>query len=107
MQKLNLKPSQKHVRDYYEALAQFKSLRVSHETAVRSAFQTLLEACGRQFDWKLVPEWPIRRAAARSLRVDGVLHHPAYRERYAANLKRELPRIPFPPDFRAFVRAGE
>ena len=27
--------------------------------------------------------------------VYAVLHHPAYRERYAANLKRELPRIPF------------
>ena len=24
-----------------------------------------------------------------------MLHHPEYRERYAANLKRELPRIPF------------
>lgn len=39
--------------------------------------------------------------------VYAVLHHPAYRERYAANLKRELPRIPFAPDFRAFARAGE
>src|SRR5512143_3469865 len=29
-------------------------------------------------------------------------HHSAYRERFAANLKRELPRIPFAPDFRAF-----
>ncbi len=73
MHKLNLKPSQKHVKDYYEALAQFKSLRVSHEMAVRGAFQNLLEACGRQFNWKLVPEWPVRRAEARSLRVDGVL----------------------------------
>jgi predicted helicase len=27
--------------------------------------------------------------------VHAVLHHPAYRERYAANLKRELPRVPF------------
>ncbi|MFZ0706615.1 MAG: type ISP restriction/modification enzyme, partial [Candidatus Korobacteraceae bacterium] len=27
--------------------------------------------------------------------VYAVLHHPAYRSRYAANLKRELPRIPF------------
>lgn len=35
-----------------------------------------------------------------------VLHHPAYRERYAANLKRELPRVPFAPDFRAFAEAG-
>src|SRR5207249_3268154 len=27
--------------------------------------------------------------------VYAVLHHPAYRQRYAANLRRELPRIPF------------
>jgi predicted helicase len=39
--------------------------------------------------------------------VYGVLHHPVYRDRYAANLKRELPRIPFAPDFWAFAKAGE
>ncbi|MGB8970133.1 MAG: type ISP restriction/modification enzyme, partial [Candidatus Sulfotelmatobacter sp.] len=27
--------------------------------------------------------------------IYAVLHHPEYRERYAANLRRELPRIPF------------
>jgi predicted helicase len=36
-----------------------------------------------------------------------LLHHPGYRERYAANLKRELPRIPFAPDFGAFATAGK
>jgi predicted helicase len=36
-----------------------------------------------------------------------VLHHPEYRTRYAANLKRELPRIPFPPEFHAFAAAGQ
>jgi len=35
------------------------------------------------------------------------LHHPLYRERYAANLKRELPRIPFAPDRRAFADIGK
>src|SRR6185437_15104512 len=39
--------------------------------------------------------------------VYAVLHHPEYRTRYAANLKRELPRIPFPPDFHAFAKAGK
>ena len=39
--------------------------------------------------------------------VYGVLHSPEYRERYAANLKRELPRIPFAPDFWGFAQAGE
>lgn len=41
--------------------------------------------------------------------VYAVLHHPVYRERYAENLKRELPRIPLAPSaaFRGFVQAGE
>jgi len=39
--------------------------------------------------------------------IYALLHHPAYREKYAANLKRELPRIPFAPDFRGLARAGE
>lgn len=38
--------------------------------------------------------------------VYALLHHPLYRERYAANLKRELPRVPFAPDFHTFARAG-
>jgi predicted helicase len=38
--------------------------------------------------------------------VYGLLHHPGYRERFADNLKRELPRIPFAVDFRAFTAAG-
>jgi predicted helicase len=38
--------------------------------------------------------------------VYGLLHHPEYRTRYAANLKRELPRIPFAPEFKAYARIG-
>jgi predicted helicase len=39
--------------------------------------------------------------------VYGVLHDPDYRTRYAANLKRELPRIPCAPDFWAYAKAGK
>jgi predicted helicase len=38
--------------------------------------------------------------------VYGLLHHPGYRAKFADNLQRELPRIPFAPDFRAFAAAG-
>ena len=38
--------------------------------------------------------------------VYGILHSPEYRERFAANLKKELPRIPLAEDFRAFSEAG-
>ena len=39
--------------------------------------------------------------------VYGILHHPDYRERYEANLKRDLPHIPFGSDFWGFVQAGQ
>ena len=36
----------------------------------------------------------------------GILHHPDYRERYQANLRRDLPHIPFAKDFWGFAEAG-
>jgi predicted helicase len=36
-----------------------------------------------------------------------VLHHPAYREKYALNLKREFPRLPFYEDFHQWVDWGK
>jgi predicted helicase len=39
--------------------------------------------------------------------VYGLLHSPEYRETYAADLKKMLPRIPFAADFRAFAGAGK
>ena len=38
--------------------------------------------------------------------VYGLLHSPTYRETYAADLKKMLPRIPFVRDFRGFADAG-
>ena len=39
--------------------------------------------------------------------IYGVLHSPAYRERYANDLRKMLPRVPFAPDFWAFSGAGQ
>ena len=39
--------------------------------------------------------------------VYAMLHHPMYQERFKGNLMRELPRIPFAPDFRAFAAVGK
>lgn len=38
--------------------------------------------------------------------VYGILHSPLYRQRFANDLPKDLPRIPFAGDFKAFVRAG-
>lgn len=64
---------------------------------------------------KKIDKWAILHYAY------GLLHHPGYRQKYADNLKRELPRIPFAPSspsprtrgegrgegFWAFAKAGE
>ena len=39
--------------------------------------------------------------------VYGVLHAPIYREEFANDLSKEIPRIPFAPDFHAFAKAGK
>ncbi|MGB4499012.1 MAG: type ISP restriction/modification enzyme [Methylococcaceae bacterium] len=39
--------------------------------------------------------------------VYAVLHHPAYREKYEQNLKREFPRVPFYDDFSQWVEWGK
>jgi len=39
--------------------------------------------------------------------VYGLLHSEQYRKTYAANLKRQLPHIPYAPDFWAFSNAGK
>ena len=37
----------------------------------------------------------------------GVLHDPVYREKYAVDLLREFPRLPFYPEFRHWVKMGQ
>lgn len=38
--------------------------------------------------------------------IYGILHSPEYRQRFEANLRKELPRIPLAKDFKAFSLAG-
>ena len=59
-----------------------------------------------QYKDKAITKWDIFHY------VYGLLHHPGYRAKFADNLKRELPRIPFAPEgasggFRAFATAGQ
>ena len=51
--------------------------RSQHETALRSAFQNLLEQLGRQFGWTLIPELS-DKAAGKSIRPDGTFRDDYY-----------------------------
>ena len=54
----------------------------------------------RQYQDDTISKWDIFHY------VYGLLHHPEYRARYQANLKRDLPHIPICPDFWTFAKAG-
>ena len=54
----------------------------------------------RQYQDNTISKWDIFHY------VYGLLHHPQYRERYQANLKRDLPHVPLALDFWAFAKAG-
>ena len=69
MPSLTLKP----IKAYDASIKQFDRLGVTHETAVRSAFQSLLEYCARQFNLTLVPEHSITVHRNKRIVVDGVL----------------------------------
>ncbi|MBD2480668.1 type ISP restriction/modification enzyme [Planktothrix sp. FACHB-1365] len=73
MTMLNLKPTHKPVKAYYDALQQFAKLGVSQELAVKDAFADLLKACCQQFDLTLIPEKEIKLTTGKRIRVDGAL----------------------------------
>jgi predicted helicase len=71
--KLDLVPTHKPVRAYYEALAKFEELGTTHEGAVRDAFGTLLKHCAAQVGWTLVGEYSYRRRGRHPAQIDGAL----------------------------------
>ena len=79
MPTLNPAPTHKPVKSYYAALDRFTHLNLTRETAVRSAFQSLLEHCARQLRCTLVPEHAVNPRANKRVIVDGALiddfHH--------------------------------
>jgi hypothetical protein len=67
----------KRIAAYHASLVEFARLGVKHETAVRGAFQALLEDCtalvnkGRADKWKLVPEYSLKTKAGAKITPDG------------------------------------
>ena len=73
MPQLNLKPSHKTIRDYYATLQQYAQHDITHEGAVSNPFAFLLDACAKQVDATLVPQYPMRTPAGNRIVLDGVI----------------------------------
>src|SRR5437660_4029128 len=59
----------KAIDHYYKELAAYQEKNVTHETAVRSAFQNLLATFAQAANWTLIPE----QTLANGKRLDGTL----------------------------------
>lgn len=79
-----------------EAIADESARWVRHDAVTDAALSVFREA------------YPDEELTKREIffYVYGILHSPEYRERFANNLRKELPRIPLARDFGAFCRAG-
>lgn len=75
-----IKPTHKAIKTYYEALQAYARQEVDHESAVRSAFQNLLEETGRHFGWTLIPELS-GTAEGHTIRPDGTFRDDYYMTR--------------------------
>jgi hypothetical protein len=69
---LSIKPTHKAIQAYYESLRAYDGQGVSHESAVRSAFQNLLAETAKGQRWTLVPELTMK-VKGRVIRPDGTL----------------------------------
>ncbi len=73
MPQLKLKSSHKAIRDYYATLQQYEQHNITHEGAVSNPFAFLLNACAKQVDATLVPQYPMRTPAGNRIVLDGVI----------------------------------
>ena len=73
MLQLNLKPNHKAIRDYYATLQQYEQHAITHEGAVSSPFDTLLQACAKQVNATLVPQYGMRTPKGNRVVIDGVV----------------------------------
>jgi predicted helicase len=68
----SIKVKNKAIRAYYDEIKQYEKRHISHETAVRSAFQSLLANTAKAHKWMLIPELS-DKIAGKLIRPDGTI----------------------------------
>ena len=81
MKKLNLKPTHKPIRDYYEALEQYDQHNITHAGAVSSlgvstTFAFLLATCAKKVGVTLEPQHAMRSPKGNRIVIDGAIIDP-------------------------------
>src|SRR3954469_9912995 len=67
-----IKASHKPIQAYYQQLQIYGAQGVGHESALRTAFQSLLAETAKPHHWTLIPELSLK-IRGRTIRPDGTL----------------------------------
>ena len=70
---LNLKPTHKIIKTFYQEIATLSDLKISTEGSVAPAFATVLRHCARQCDLQFVEQYSLNRDGKHPTRTDGTL----------------------------------
>ena len=73
MKELNLKPTHKPIRDYYEALEEYNQLDITHEGAVSNPFAFLLATCAKRAGVTLEPQHTMHSPKGNRIVIDGAI----------------------------------
>ena len=79
MKKLNLKPTHKPIRDYYEASEQYYQHKITHEGAVSTSFAHLLAICAKKVGVMLEPQHAMRSPKGNRIVIDGAIISKEYK----------------------------
>ena len=72
MDSLQLKPTHKAIKAYYDGLKQLHDINIDLEGSVAPLFAALLRHCAKQFNWILAEQYPMR-PHCKPIKVDGAL----------------------------------
>ncbi len=67
-----IKPTHKALKKYYAALQSYRDHQVTHEGALETAFQRLLEETAKSHGWKLIPKQKLK-VGKQTIYPDGTL----------------------------------
>jgi predicted helicase len=70
---LDIKPTHKPIKEYFEELESFAQHGQTNEMTVRNAFQDVLQTYTKKLGWQFVEEYTIKRSGRRNASVDGAL----------------------------------
>ena len=73
MEKLNLKPTHKPIKDYYKALEQYEQHDLTHEGTVSNPFAILLDVCAKKVKATFASQYPMRTKEGKRIFIDGAI----------------------------------